>query len=276
MSEDGSNPGLPKVPPGATAPFADAQLYDAEYRNYKRDAGFYRRTAEDLLGGPAEVLELACGTGRVTRELVRSGHHVVGFDYSAAMLRRARSRLDRLPRDAGSRAHLFQGDMRQFALKRRFPLIICAFNSFEHLYSRDEIASCLACVKQHLALDGVFLFDVHHPEPRVLGYPTTKVWGKRTFRDESGRWLRRSLRSSYDRQRQIHNVAARYQPLADDKQTPDGASFEFHLRQRQFFPVELDLLLEEAGFDVALRLGDFENHEFSATSPNQVMFCRPA
>ena len=50
---------------------------------------FYRSVARST-GGP--VLELACGTGRLTIPLAQDGHGVVGLDSSACMLRRARAK----------------------------------------------------------------------------------------------------------------------------------------------------------------------------------------
>jgi len=264
-----------RVEPGAREAFADADIYDGEYRSWRQDAGFYRRTALDLLGGPAEILELACGSARVTRELVRGGLRVVGLDYSAEMLRQAQSRLSRLPRTARSRARLLRADMREFRLKRRFPLAICAFNSFEHLYTVDDVERCLRCVRDHLAMDGVFVFDVHNPDPRILAYAPTKAWGRKTFKTAQGRWLRRTLRSTYERDRQLHRTIAHYQPLAEDRKSPRGEPFERLLVQRQFFPQELDALIRNAGFEVALRLGDFDNQKFESQSPSQVLFCRP-
>ncbi len=269
------SPDLPPPEAGATEAFTDGGLYDAEYRNYKRDIDFYRRNVGKLLGGPGEVLELACGSGRVTTGLALDGHHVFGFDLSASMVRRATARVDRLPRESRSRVHLFQADMRQFATSRRFAVAVCAFNSFEHLYEPRDVAACLACVRTHLARDGILLFDVHNPEPRVLARSATKTWSRRKFRDNEGQWVERSMSSSYDRERQIHHVTMRYQPLADDKQTQRGPAFQRRLSQRQFWPIELDALLATSGFDVELKLGEFDNQLFSGDSPSQIVFCRP-
>lgn len=255
--------------------FWDADLYDAEYRSWRSDAQFYRQNARQFLGAPAEILELACGSGRVTAELARDGHRIYGFDYLAPMLRRARTRIDAIRNRAAGRVSLFRADMRHFTLRRRFALIICAFNAFEHLYSHQDIAACLESVRSHLARDGVFLFDVHNPDLRTLAFPRTKAWGKKRFRLVDGSWVKRSIHSRFDRIRQIHHMKLSYQPLGDDKKTPEGAPFTRVLRQRQFFPEELKQLVENAGFEIALRLGEFDNSELDSDSPSQILFCRP-
>src|SRR5437762_1641105 len=48
-------------------------------------SGLARRT-----GGP--ILELGCGTGRITVPIEKDGHHIVGLDRSAAMHERAERR----------------------------------------------------------------------------------------------------------------------------------------------------------------------------------------
>jgi demethylmenaquinone methyltransferase/2-methoxy-6-polyprenyl-1,4-benzoquinol methylase len=51
------------------------------------DVGWRRRAVNDLrLPGEALVLDLACGTGDLCRELQRNGYHVLGFDFSHGML----------------------------------------------------------------------------------------------------------------------------------------------------------------------------------------------
>jgi demethylmenaquinone methyltransferase/2-methoxy-6-polyprenyl-1,4-benzoquinol methylase len=55
--------------------------------------GRWRTRAVDALGmtQPSRVLDLACGTGDLTRDLERRGHHAVGIDLSTGMLRCART-----------------------------------------------------------------------------------------------------------------------------------------------------------------------------------------
>jgi demethylmenaquinone methyltransferase / 2-methoxy-6-polyprenyl-1,4-benzoquinol methylase len=56
------------------------------------DVGWRRRAVAMLSLPPGSmVLDLACGTGALCRELERAGHRAVGFDFSAGMLSRART-----------------------------------------------------------------------------------------------------------------------------------------------------------------------------------------
>lgn len=255
--------------------YDNPELYDLEYRTWTRDAQFYRDIVGEFLGGPAEVLELACGTGRVTRELLRDGHHVFAFDVSPGMLRGARRRLDQADELERQRAHLFCADMRSFSLRRRVPIAVCCFNSLEHLHRDQDVLACLSRVHDVLARDGLFIFDVHNPEPRVLGHSAKKVWGRGTFKGSDGGWVRRSMTSHYHRTSQVHEVTIRYQRLAEDKSTPVGQAFSQKLEQRQFWPNELLRLVESAGFRVRLRLGEFDHSPFQDDSVSQILVCQP-
>src|SRR5262245_57804439 len=100
---------------GCREHYDDADLYDFEYRRRRGDVQVYRDVARQLLGSGGRVLELACGSGRVTTALLRDGHAVVGLDLSQAMLRRAAGRIEQLGRAARERAWLVRGDARRFA-----------------------------------------------------------------------------------------------------------------------------------------------------------------
>jgi 2-polyprenyl-3-methyl-5-hydroxy-6-metoxy-1,4-benzoquinol methylase len=69
-----------RVDAGSREHYADAALYDYEYRRRRADVTFYRELAQKRLGGPGRILDLGAGSGRVTIPLARDGHTVVGLD----------------------------------------------------------------------------------------------------------------------------------------------------------------------------------------------------
>ena len=87
-----------------------AAFYDWENARTmaRRDVPFWRRVAAAAEG---PVLELGCGTGRVTVPLARAGIPLVGIDLSSPMLHRARTRLRRTR--LAARARLVRGDIRR-------------------------------------------------------------------------------------------------------------------------------------------------------------------
>src|SRR3954453_4979770 len=109
------------VDAGSREHYADAALYDYEYRRRRADVSFYREIARRR--GADRVLELGAGPGRVTLPLARDGRHVVALDQSPAMLDRLRGRIARLPDAAAARITPVAGDLRTLRVAGpRFPL----------------------------------------------------------------------------------------------------------------------------------------------------------
>jgi SAM-dependent methyltransferase len=91
------------------------------------------------------ILELGCGTGRVTEVLVRHAD-VTAVDLLVPMLRLARRR--------APAANFVASDLRQFAFARRFDLIVLADDPMAHLISIDDRARALRLIANHLTPDG--------------------------------------------------------------------------------------------------------------------------
>ena len=107
-----------------------------------------------------DVLEPACGSGRLVAALAARGHRVVGFDLSEEMLAFARRRLAR----RRLRADLEQGDMARFALPGRFDLAHCFVSTFKYLLDEESARSHLASVARTLRPGGLYVLGLHLTE----------------------------------------------------------------------------------------------------------------
>ena len=114
------------------------------------DIPFYVDLARQAAEQGQAVLELGCGTGRVTIPIALAGAQVTGLDSSPAMLDIARERAE----GAGVRVRWVEGDMADFDLAERFGLVVIPFRSFLHLTREDEQAGCLASIHRHLTAGG--------------------------------------------------------------------------------------------------------------------------
>ncbi len=258
------------VDAGSREHYSDAALYDYEYRRRRADVTFYRELANQR--GAKRVLELGAGSGRVTIPLARDGHEVVAVDQSRPMLAKLRARVAALPPAAASRVRVVEGDLRDFTVPGKFPLVIAAFNVLEHLYTRGEFAACLARVAAHLAPGGAFAFDVQLPDLAWLIRDPQKRWAKTRFTDPTtGRAMFYSTNHDYDPVGQIALIRLYYEP-ADGK----GPTKIVKLSQRKYFPAELEALVAHAGFRVVERYGDFARRPLEAGVESQVLVCERA
>jgi SAM-dependent methyltransferase len=268
--------GMPRMPGsfdleavGSVEHYEEPELYDHEYRRRRADVNFYRQVAREV-GGP--ILELGCGTGRVLTALCRDGHRVIGLDRARPMLEVARARLGRLGRAARRRADLLQADFRAFALGARFPLVICPFNAFQHLYERADVESFLGCVAHHLAENGTFVFDILQPDLDWLTRDPAKHWAKTRFRHpRTGRPVLYSTNHTYDPIRQIAFIRIFYEPL--DLPPTERRTRVVRLAHRQYFPREIEELLHYNGFRVGQRLGGFHGEAPGPEADSQVFVC---
>jgi SAM-dependent methyltransferase len=97
------------------------------------------------------ILELGCGVGRVSRELVRLGHAVTGVDNSAAMLAE-------IERDDGVEPIL--ADLAGLDLSpRRWPVVVLA----SRMVNDADRTAFLAAAARHLEPGGCVLVERHEP-----------------------------------------------------------------------------------------------------------------
>ena len=241
-----------------------ADYYDESPVVQKRleDVAFYRDAARDH-GDP--ILELGCGTGRVTMALAEEGKRVTGLDLSERMLERAVKKRAALHVEARERVHLIQGDMAQFDLRETFRLVIIPFRALQHLLEVRQQMDCLECVRKHLAPGGRLILDVfqtdaermhdpvHHRETLVAEYKTT-----------DGRQVRISERTvAFHRAEQRNDVEMFFSVVH-----PGGRKerLVFAWTLRYFFRYEVEHLLARCGFRVTALYGNFDRSPIADNS----------
>ena len=116
----------------------------------RRDLPFWEALASQWK--PKRILEIGCGTGRVTRALSKTAP-AVGIDISFDLLRRARAA------SSGKRAAYLAADLRSVAFARRFDLIVAASDPLCHLSTAGHRRLALAAVARQLRPGGRFVLD---------------------------------------------------------------------------------------------------------------------
>jgi SAM-dependent methyltransferase len=138
-----------------------ATMYDSFVARFMDgDVPFYVDQARRA-DGP--VLDLACGTGRVTFALAEAGIPVIGLDTSPAMLASARQKLATLPVTIQQRVSFLEANMRTFALGQRVPLVIIPCRAFLHLVTPNDQQQALQCIREHLAAHGRLILNIFDP-----------------------------------------------------------------------------------------------------------------
>ena len=118
------------------------------------------------------MLDLGSATGRVALALARDGVQVWALDGSGAMVDQLVRRLESEPAGVRARVRPVCADLRDFALDRRFPLIVMAMNTLQVLTDPDDRLACLRVARRHLAPGGELVFDVALPNPEEIAGTT--------------------------------------------------------------------------------------------------------
>lgn len=266
---------------GEQTPFyRDGRHYDALNSFLVADIPFYVQEARKAAGlvdahPPAEnagrmvysVLELACGTGRLTIPIAQAGLEIVGLDISPSMLEHARTKAEA----SGVEVELVEGDCRSFELGRKFGLIFMAFNSMQHLHDYASLAALFGQVRKHLAEGGQFVFDVFNPKVEILARASGDRRLEREYQgpDGKGTWAF-EYSGTYDDAAQVSHIRCYFVRRGEEIEVREE---ELHLRS--FFPQELDLLVRSQGFEIVEKFGNFERKAFGSGEPKQVVVCRP-
>ncbi|HET7035222.1 MAG TPA: class I SAM-dependent methyltransferase [Thermomicrobiaceae bacterium] len=245
-----------------------AQLYDVF--PFDADIPFY----QELAGREAQVLELACGTGRVLVPLAAAGHEITGLDASPHMLALARAKLAAVGPQVAERANLVEGDMRGFSLDREFDLAIIAAKSIAYLTDRREQLQALRAVTAHLRPGGRLALDLLHPAPAFLAERPGSLRQDVAQVLADGRLVARTeTLVDNDRAAQVRRIRSAYEIVA-----PDGAVTKHYVEwpYRYLFRFEAEHLLERAGFTVEALYGGYQHEPFVSDSPLMLFVARRA
>ncbi len=151
--------------------YDDSRFYDLVHGDFAAPEvlAFYEDKIERY-GSP--ILEIACGSGAYLVPFAEKNIEAVGVDISPEMLKRAKEKAS--ARNVS--LDLKTGDMRDFELNRKFPLILLLGNSLQHLETREDVEKCFASVKKHLTPNGRFIVEVFNPSLQILNRsPDEKV-----------------------------------------------------------------------------------------------------
>jgi len=232
-------------------------LYDALHHNIETDKNVITHYAKKC-NGP--VLELASGTGRLSKYITDLGLPYTGIDNSQSFL-------DVSIENLGSSGTFLLRDMRDFHLNKKFNFIFIGFNSFLHNLTDKDAVSCLTSIKTHLNDGGLFLLSIFQPDHSFL-YRDEYLYEARTFFDYHGKKCRMMERNSFDDETQINSLT--WQLEIDGDLSDESYSF----KQRMYYPHKMDLLFQETGFSIQEKFGDWNMNPLGEESPLQIYICK--
>ncbi len=233
------------------SPYEAPDLYDLLFESFVFDVPYWMNVGKTA-NGP--VLDVACGTGRILLRLLEAGVDVDGVDAFPLMLEQLRKKAQA----RGLEARVYQADMRDFTMPRRYDRAICAFNAFAHCETTDEQIQALLCIREHLEPGGALVLH--------MSYPSLSLWtdpsGEPVLELRSTHPINGNTLELWDTR--YKNIVGQCQRSQMEVRELDAAgnlvdSQRFETTQRWIYRHELELLLRHAGFTRWDIRGGFEN-----------------
>jgi len=230
-------------------PYRSPILYDLEYQQQTEDIPHYVQLARRMRG---PVLELGCGTGRITLPIAQAGVEVHGMDASADMLRGLEEKLSREPDSVRWRVRYSQGDFCQLAPDPRYSLVILPFNAIHHCPGMAKRRELFRGVRGMLRSGGTFAMDCYLPDLALYARDRGQRYEFRTFSHPvTGEPLETWEEGYWEPEKRIHHVIYVYEDAR-------GHQERVHLRLHMFDQQELRQLVHDAGFTIFWEGSDFQ------------------
>jgi SAM-dependent methyltransferase len=248
-----------------------APFYDWENARTlgRRDVPFWQRVAADARG---PVLELGCGTGRISLPLARRGVRLIGIDRSSAMLARAARRASRLKtRRAGQspgRLTLLRGDIRILPFQAgSFAMVLAPYGILQSLTAERDLKATLAAVHHVLVPGGVFGIDLVPDVPKWREYQN-RVQMKGRAAGGVNLTLIESVRQ--DPRRRLTIFEQKYVARRGTSTT----EHQFDLTFRTLPVRDMTRRLERAGFGIDAVLGDYRGRRWDERADVWIVLAR--
>jgi SAM-dependent methyltransferase len=272
----------------------DVALYDLEYGTRTLDVDFYVSRCVEARG---PVLELGCGSGRLTLPIARSGITIDGIDADLGMLRALWERVDADPEKYALLCRIATkgGPFDSQAVSARvYGLVLAPFNFFAYLLDFRSVLLVLRAARNALREDGRLIFDVSISHfDLALSHPPSEHYAFR-YAEVSSEMCDVALptweEATWDAVSQVRHVRYVYEwPVegeerekrianGEDLFPSEGAigrqkALEFVLKLRTLS--EWKVLLDLAGFSLVEVFGGFSGEVFDGTGHRLVVVAKP-
>lgn len=246
-------------------------LYDMDNRKLlEDDIQFYIKYAKETKGN---ILELACGSGRISIPIAKTGSKIWAVDLSKPMLEKFKKRLEKLNGKIANNIHLMKADMRNFNFKQKFSLILLPFRSFQIITNDKEARSCLRSIHNHLTDDGIFILHLlkpfHDIEKNWISDEEYLDWEIKD--EESNTTIQRShLRNNIDVENQVIHIKLLFTTRNEDKQLEQK---DYEVQMKYYYNSQINQLLKDHNFEIIDEF-DYFTEEKKNNNHEIIFICR--
>ena len=262
------------------------EIYEITHGDKNNDFPLYLEYAS-ISGSP--ILDIGCGTGRVSFMLAQAGYDVTVIELCEDMLHIAKKKLQRNPDEVQKRLNLLQHDMCELNLpQRNFKLILMPYGEFAHVLTRERQQITLEKISQHLDVDGLLIISMSNwnpqCEPFIISFQEAI-----NINGESIESMPITYEGTFThhvkQQRIIRYIARGYDPSVQiaihtyiheiSEITGRVVARTVHVFPlRYIFRYEMELLLDKTGFTVEAIYGYYDKSPFTYNSQRMIFIAK--
>ena len=236
-----------------------ADIYDY-YVNVLFDVPFFMNETKHT---DKPILELMCGTGRISIPLLEAGRELVCVDYSQGML----DKFSEKTTDKAYKLTMLNADVSSLSLNRKFDTIILPFHSLQEIITNEKQISALRAIYNHLSDDGVFICTLQNPKVRLQNADgLIRTMGKYETSDN------KDLIISYSNFYQNGLVTGFQYYEIYDKENRLTEKRHLEINFRPITIEDFKNMLGEAGFKIAEIFGNYDYSKFDAEKSSFMLF----
>lgn len=229
-----------------------ADIYDL-YVNTTLDNNFFINESSKVKD---EILELMCGTGRLSIPLLEKGFRLTCVDYMGKMLNVFKDKIKEKNYDV----NIIEMDVTKLNLNKKFNLILLPFNSFSEILDTAKQETTITKIYEHLNKDGIFICTLHNPVKRILSIDK-KLHALGKYKTEGNQTLVVSYENYFNKKSRLVS-GKQYYYLYDEnnilirKRTLD-------VNFRLIYKDEFEKLILKFGFAIEKTYGNYDYSEFN-------------
>ena len=243
-----------------------AEIYDQVYSDVFEDIHFYKNLAYRTND---KILEIGCGTGRITIPIAKDGHKVVGIDISESMLAILKNKIKNSILDISCH----KMDMKNINIKGNFSLVIIPFNGFQSMLDISDQYECLSSIRAHMHSDSNLVLDMFPPSLNMFDQnPQTWYQVKEIISADSSESIMVKHSSKYLLESQLIHTKLMIEEIINCEIVKTVYK-DFSLRYTNRY--ESEYLFKHTGFKIENLYGNFNLDKFDENSDKMIWILKP-
>lgn len=248
-----------------------AEFYEDKYAGVIFDVPFWI----DVTKGKEKILEIACGTGRITIPLLQDNKKVYALDYSEKMLNILKEKVKNQYPECKDKLIINKGDMRNFQLNEKFDIILITTNSLNHIEKNEDIDKTFNSLREQLTENGIVVFDIINPNCKCFTRDPEGIYNLFTFKhSKTNGYFKAWENNIYSAKEQIDYVTYYYQLCNRNGKEIDDKIVKIRLKYRMFYPQEMDYIINANRFEIIDKFDWYDRRVWDGKTCQQIYVIR--